>query len=333
MGLTSEDDILALIDAHFPRQGRDVVLGRGDDAAIVRCGPDFCVSTDIFAEDAHFRRRYFTPEDVGHKALAVNLSDLAGMGAEPLGFTLGLSLPADVGALWPDRLSRMFTGMAALAMAWGCPLLGGDLSRSDRLSLCLTVWGRSTRYLRRKSAQVGDVLFVVGPDPDPRHLPLGLARTGLHRLEVAPDAQAVADVIAAYPVSTAAHLRPAVLLNQARRCSESPAVRGLMDISDGLVRDLPRFLDKTQSADISLNISVIHPEIVTCAADENIDPAEFVLLGGEDYSLLGCADPDGFAEFRRSCPEAVVIGRVRSGIGILLNGRPFVRAGFDHFSS
>ena len=102
--LVSEDHILARIASHFPNEGPDVLLGRGDDCAVLGVSGPLCVSTDLFMEDVHFRRAYFTPEDIGWKALAVNLSDLAADGARPMGFTVGLSLPPDADMALVDGL-------------------------------------------------------------------------------------------------------------------------------------------------------------------------------------------------------------------------------------
>ena len=134
----SEDAILHLLARHFPATHPSLLLGRGDDCAVLRGGQPLCVSTDLFLEDVHFRRSYFTPEDMGHKSLAVNISDVAACGGRPLGFTLGLGLPdyADM-----DWLDLFFRGMAALAGRHRMALAGGDLSRSDRLHICITVWG------------------------------------------------------------------------------------------------------------------------------------------------------------------------------------------------
>ena len=107
--LVSEDHILARIASHFPNEGPDVLLGRGDDCAVLGVSGPLCVSTDLFMEDVHFRRSYFTPEDIGWKALAVNLSDLAADGARPMGFTVGLSLPPDADMALVDGL---YAGMA-----------------------------------------------------------------------------------------------------------------------------------------------------------------------------------------------------------------------------
>lgn len=148
--LVSEDHILARIASHFPNEGPDVLLGRGDDCAVLGVSGPLCVSTDLFMEDVHFRRSYFTPEDIGWKALAVNLSDLAADGARPMGFTVGLSLPPDADMALVDGLCA---GMAELAAQASVPLVGGDLSRADKLHLCLTVFGQAEKTLLRGEAQ------------------------------------------------------------------------------------------------------------------------------------------------------------------------------------
>ena len=176
--LVSEDHILARIASHFPNEGPDVLLGRGDDCAVLGVSGPLCVSTDLFMEDVHFRRSYFTPEDIGWKALAVNLSDLAADGARPMGFTVGLSLPPDADMALVDGLCA---GMAELAAQASVPLVGGDLSRADKLHLCLTVFGQAEKTLLRGEAQPGDVIFLIGRT--------GLARAGLllaHPLRSAP---------------------------------------------------------------------------------------------------------------------------------------------------
>ena len=92
----SEDSILACLARHFPATHPSLLLGRGDDCAVLKAGTPLCVSSDLFLEDVHFRRSYFTPEEIGHKALAVNVSDIAACGGRPLAFTLALGLPDDV---------------------------------------------------------------------------------------------------------------------------------------------------------------------------------------------------------------------------------------------
>lgn len=136
----SEDGILACLARHFPQTHASLLLGRGDDCAVLKAGRPLCVSSDLFLEDIHFRRSYFSPEDMGHKALAVNVSDLAACGSRPLGFTLCLGLPDWVDMAW---LEAFFSGMAALAGQQRMALAGGDLSRCRQLHICVTVWGET----------------------------------------------------------------------------------------------------------------------------------------------------------------------------------------------
>ena len=139
---TSEQDFLAAIDRHFPDQptgAGGLLLGRGDDCAILDPLGPLCVSTDLFVEGAHFRRSYFSPADIGHKALAAAASDLAAMGAAPVACMLSLVLPDDVDDAFLDGL---LAGMAALSARLGLPLIGGDLSRGPALILDLAVFGR-----------------------------------------------------------------------------------------------------------------------------------------------------------------------------------------------
>lgn len=236
--LVSEDHILARIASHFPNEGPDVLLGRGDDCAVLGVSGPLCVSTDLFMEDVHFRRSYFTPEDIGWKALAVNLSDLAADGARPMGFTVGLSLPPDADMALVDGLCA---GMAELAAQASVPLVGGDLSRADKLHLCLTVFGQAEKTLLRGEAQPGDVIFLIGRT--------GLARAGLLLLEERGRA-----ALNGWPIPCEAHLRPAPRLKEGMRLSRLAADwgrekgdptcgrLGLMDLSDGLARDLPRLI-------------------------------------------------------------------------------------------
>ncbi|MBU1229788.1 MAG: thiamine-phosphate kinase, partial [Proteobacteria bacterium] len=156
---TSEQDFLAAIDRHFPARAEGLLLGRGDDCAILDALGPLCVSTDLFVEGAHFRRSYFAPADIGHKALAAAASDLAAMGAAPVACALSLVLPPD----GPDGvddafLEALLEGMAALSKRLELPLAGGDLSRGPALILDLCVFGRpgpAGRLLRRGTLRPG----------------------------------------------------------------------------------------------------------------------------------------------------------------------------------
>lgn len=332
----SEDGILALLARHFPAAHPSLLLGRGDDCAVLRGGRPLAVSSDLLLEDVHFRRSYTTPEELGHKALAVNVSDLAACGARPLGFQLCLGLPPDTDGGW---LAAFFNGMASLAKHWNMVLSGGDLSRSATLHIALTVWGEAVDpgdFLVRGGSMPGDVLFVVGR--------LGLARAGLQELEAHGRA-----ALETWPAACAALLRPeaqvdaGLMLARAGFNARQPA---LMDVSDGLMRDLPRLLGHTGElkavgnqgglgAEIVLARGQLHPEVLRHAEQHGLDPIREALLGGEDYALLGSCAPDMLPALNAAIPQLTSLGVVTAGGGIICNNKPLdhamAAAGFDHF--
>lgn len=335
----SEDDILALLTRRFPEQHPALSLGRGDDCAVIKAGRPLAMTSDMFVEDVHFRRSYFTAEDVGHKALAVNISDLAACGARPLAFQLCLGLPEDVDTEW---LNGCFAGMAVLANRYGMGLSGGDLSRSSRLCIAITAWGEASdpgAFLTRGGSMPGDVLFVVGR--------LGLARVGLLALEA--EGRAALDH---WPDACEAHLRPTplvdagLMLSRAGFNARPPA---LMDVSDGILRDLPRLLgqgapDLRQpvgahagfGAEIVLARGQLHPEVVRHAALRGRDPVRESLIGGEDYALLGSCAPDMLPALNAAIPRLTCIGTVTGERGIVCNNEMIdasaLACAFDHFS-
>ena len=334
----SEDRILACLAGYFPQAHPSLLLGRGDDCAVLKAERPLCVSSDLFLEDIHFRRSYFSPEDTGYKALAVNVSDLAGCGARPLAFTLCLGLPAWVEMDW---LNRFFSGMAELAGKHRMALAGGDLSRSASLHVSITVWGEAAEpgsFLARGGSMPGDILFLVGP--------LGLARVGLARLE-----EQGREALNQWPAACAAHLRPVpqvdagLMLSRAGYNARPPA---LMDLSDGILRDLPRLLGLSGElsvtcpekctglgAEIVLPQGRLHPEVLRYAAATGKNPVHEALLGGEDYALLGSCAPDMLPPLHAAIPGLFSIGVVTSGGGIVCNNELLEKlgGGFDHFDA
>lgn len=314
--MKSEQHFLDLIDRHFPVSHEFLRLGRGDDCAILSGGKDICVSSDLFLEDVHFRRDYFTAEDIGYKALAVNISDIAAMGARPFAFTMDLMVPPELDeAFWND----FFKGMSMLARQTDLALTGGDLSRADKLGVSISIFGvggSGGRFLRRGNCAPGDILFTVGE--------LGLARAGLMVLE-----NMGAKGREAFPAAALAHLRPkpkvmiGTLLNAA-------GAKGLMDVSDGLARDLPRFLGPDLGADLTIPTDILNGNVIAYALATGVDPVEMAVLGGEDYALLGVMTEDD-REKVASVPGFTELGRVTDTPGLVVNGAPFAAEGFDHF--
>jgi thiamine-monophosphate kinase len=315
-----------LIRHHFQRAagGPSVVLGIGDDCALLhpRAGHHLAVSSDMLVEGRHFFADV-DPQALGHKALAVNLSDLAAMGARPLGFTLALALPQADDA-W---LKAFSDGLLALADAHGCPLVGGDTTRGP-LNLCITVFGEVApgRALRRDAAQAGDDLWLSGRT--------GEARLALERLRGTEWALAAPDDEA---------LCRQRLERPAPRLSLGLAVAGLahaaIDLSDGLAGDLGHILAASGvGAQIDLGALPVAPGLRTLAEDERL---ECLLNGGDDYELLFTA-PVGARDAvedaaAHSGTSVQRIGRIAEGQGLRLLGpdgqaRSLPTRGFDHFA-
>jgi len=311
----------ALIDRIRQRAGTraDVILGIGDDAAVLRVpeGQDLVVSTDTLIADVHFPADT-AAADVGWKALAVNLSDLAAMAAQPAWVALALSLPEADG----DWLDAFLDGFLELAAQHDVALIGGDTTRGP-LSITITAHGFVARdaALRRSGAKAGDDVWVTGTLGDAAG---GLAqwrRGGLmsaklrHRLD-----------------------RPTPRIDAAL------ALRGIahaaIDLSDGLVADLGHVLEQSGvGAEIDLGRLPTSRPLAEHFADEH-ERWRLQLAGGDDYELCFTAAPaDAFAieqEMAACDTTATVIGRIRADAGLqlfTLEGTDFVLpvAGFDHF--
>ncbi len=314
-----------LIARHFARPGRplrNAALGVGDDCALFAPAPgmQLAVSTDMLVEGRHFLSTV-APERLGHKALAVNLSDLAACGAEPLACTLALALPRGDEAF----VAALAQGLFALADAHGIELIGGDTTAGP-LNLCITVFGQvpAGQALLRSGARPGDDLWVSGT--------LGDARLALEvfRGRVALAGADFESVRRAMELP-----QPRVALGRALRGLASSAI----DLSDGLVGDLGHVLARSGvAAQVDLHRL---PRSVVLAAQPAALQQECLLAGGDDYELLFTAPPalhDAVLAAGRGCGVAVThCGRIAAGSGLTVldaDGRalPAAWQGFDHFA-
>lgn len=318
-----------LISRYFTRPVHKAALGVGDDCALLAPTPgmQLAISSDMLVEGRHFFADV-DPEALGHKALAVNLSDLAACGARPLAFTLALSLPR-VDEAWLEGFSR---GLLVLADAHGCELVGGDTTQGP-LNICITVFGEMPpgQALLRSGARPGDNIYVSGT--------LGDARLALEAL------------LGHTPL-------PADALARARQRLERPtprvalglALRGVassaMDVSDGLLGDLSHILKASgvgARIDTSSTSKLIAASAYLSSAGALFD-AEMIrqctLAGGDDYELVFTAPPaqrDAVAAASQASSTPVTrIGTVRAEPGLQLvdaQGQPVENryASFDHF--
>ncbi|MEO6407367.1 MAG: thiamine-phosphate kinase [Burkholderiaceae bacterium] len=310
-----------LIDRFFTRPARRVALGIGDDCAIFApsAGMQLAVSSDMLVEGRHFLSTV-APERLGHKALAVNLSDLAACGARPLAFTLALAMPrAD--AVFLEPFSR---GLFALADAHGCELVGGDTTQGP-LNICITAFGEvpAGQALLRSGARAGDDLYVSGT--------VGDARLALEVFR----GQLVLPGDAFDTVRSAMELpAPRLALGQALRGVATSAI----DISDGLLGDLAHILSASR---VGARVEV---DAVPRSAVLRGQPLDWqrvcTLAGGDDYELLFTAPPARAAQVVAAgavggC-AVTRIGRIEGEPGLRLidaNGVAVADTfiAFDHF--
>ena len=265
-------DEFSLIGAYFkraisPSTASQIDVGVGDDAALFRVadGHQCVVSSDLLIQGRHFFADV-APFTLGHKSLAVNLSDLAAMGAQPLGFTLSIGLPR-MDEVWLSGFSK---GLFELADAFNCPLIGGDTTQSDTIVINITVFGQllTGQAIVRSGAQVGDDVWVTGV--------LGDAAYALDLMNTAPNHADLAQVRARLELPT-----PRVALGCALR--EAGLARSMIDLSDGLAGDLPHILRASKlSARIdcdALPLSLVLSRLPVAQA------WRYAVAGGDDYEL------------------------------------------------
>jgi thiamine-monophosphate kinase len=321
--MLSEFDLIAQYFTRPLRPDSRVALGVGDDCALWMPTPGMqsAVSSDMLVEGRHFFRNA-DPLALGHKCLAVNLSDLAAMGAEPVAFTLALSLP-EARAEWLAPFSK---GLLALADQHGCELIGGDTTKGP-LNVCITIFGEVPpgQALRRNNAQPGDDIWVSGTVGDAR-----LALAG-YRNEVVLDHAALNAAAVRMHVPT-----PRVALGIALRGIAHAAI----DISDGLAGDLAHIL---QRSNVGAMLAVDSLPAGPMLAKQPLDMRRrFTLAGGDDYELCFTAPAarrDAVLAAALACGTVVTrVGSIEDAPGLRLvdaDGAPLdlQAASFDHFTS
>jgi thiamine-monophosphate kinase len=319
-----------LIERYFRRPVRQAVLGVGDDCALLQPAPgmQLAISSDMLVEGRHFLSTV-DPARLGHKALAVNLSDLAACGARPLAFTLALSLPgAD-----EDWLAPFAQGLLALADQHGCELIGGDTTRGP-LNICITVFGEvpAGAALLRSGARPGDDVWVSGH--------LGDARLAL---EVFRGHQRVPAEVFEQVRARMEQPTPRVALGLGLRGVASAAI----DVSDGLLGDLGHVL-KASGVGAELDTAAVMSTMQVSAHPLRTDDwltssrqLEYVLAGGDDYELVFTAPASARGHVVAAALDARTpvtrIGQIRAEPGWRLHdsqGRPVSGhfGSFDHFA-
>jgi thiamine-monophosphate kinase len=316
--------------------GPGVLVGLGDDTAVlaVTAGRALLATTDLLIEGVHFRRARAGPRDIGWKAIAVNLSDIAAMGGTPRYALVGLALtPATEAAAVED----LYRGMQEVAGPHGVAIVGGDTAASPHgWMLCVTVLGEHAGAPRRRAAgEPGDLVCVTGA--------LGASAAGLALLEGGRDAARAAGLGAeAEGAALRAHLRPVPRVAEGGWLGAAEGVHAMMDLSDGLATDLGHVgRESGLGARVWVERLPIAPAARAVAAALGADARAWAAAGGEDYELLLTCAPaaaDALARGLRAATgtELTVVGELTSGPGPVAfldaGGAPVaVGTGYEHF--
>ena len=303
-----EFGLIAELTRRFP-QGEQVLVGPGDDAALLRIrNGHVVVSTDLVVEGRHFRRDWASAADVGHRAAAQNLSDINAMGGRAHSLTIGLAAPADLPVRWALEFADGFAEECALV---GASVVGGDITRASEIVVSVTVLGSVAQApVLRSGACAGDVLALAGRQ--------GWAAAGLAVL--GRGFRSPRAVVAAYQ-------RPEPPYDAGPAAAAAGAT-AMVDVSDGLLAEAGHLAAASGVAiDVDSSALEIPEPFQAVAGAINADPVSFALTGGDDHSLLatfpaGSALPDGWR----------VVGRVAEGDGVTVDGAAYDGpAGWTHF--
>ncbi|MDQ1513224.1 MAG: thiamine-monophosphate kinase [Microbacteriaceae bacterium] len=320
---------LAALARIIPRlpPARSALLGPGDDAAVLDTHGPVVLTTDVMVEGPDFRRAWSSPMEIGWKAAAGNLADIAAMGAVPTALLVALTAPADTPVPLLEGIADGFAAACA-ALADGCGVVGGDLTASPTLTVAVTAVGvLDGAAVPRSGAGPGDVVAYAGR--------LGLAAAALRLLfEREGDPAALQALRAARPGLLAEQLAPTPPIAAGPAAARAGAT-AMLDVSDGLLLDASR-LARAGGVTLDLSSAALAPDLdaVAAALDGNADAhavLELVLTGGEDHGLLACFPAD------RALPDPFrPIGVVRAGAPAVLldGGTPTVRRpGWDSFAA
>jgi len=298
-----------------------VLEGIGDDCAVLRVSDRMIlVSSDLFVEDIHFRREGVAPSDIGWKAAAACLSDIAAMGGAPLYCLTSLACPASERTAF---IEDVYQGMLSAMSRFGTVIVGGDTTRSlqgvtiDVIAIGETIGGR---YLRRRGAKVGDCIVITGD--------LGSSAAGLHALTNGIDDKELIH----------AHMYPSPRILEGQWLCARPEVHAMLDISDGFCQDAAH-LSKASMLGLDLfpDRLPVAPALARYCGEHGLDPISLMLTGGEDYELIFAMDAKKSEELLEAFHhefrvETTVVGTVTDEwTGVRIHGEPQAMTGFDHF--
>lgn len=364
--MTSEFDFIQRIRQQATNQGSpasDLVFGIGDDAAVWReqAGRETLITVDLLVEDVDFKLEYAPPRWLGHKALAVSLSDIAAMGGAPKFSLLTLAIPSHLKSQISNPQSEIFweeffAGYFALAERYGVQLIGGDISSaSDRLTIDSVVMGhcQTAKAVRRDGAKVGDAIYVTGSVGasavglklllEGKRVDEHVCGSGFSRSPIGAGQPPEGGTTNAMQTAVRAHLKPEPRVEFGRWLGEIGLATSMIDVSDGLAQDLGHICEASGvGAVLDFNAVPVATEVELVAANAD-DAFELSVNGGEDFELLFTAhhnDETALFDLAASCQLKLTrIGEVISAdatayVWLRRDGavKPLSIRGFDHFA-
>lgn len=311
------------------KRSKTIKIGIGDDCAVIsNSNCDLLTTTDMLLEGVHFDLKYFSPELLGKKAVAVNLSDIAAMGGSPLYILISLGIPTSTRV---EFVEKLYDGFESMAKKYNCNIIGGDVSNSiSGLIISITVIGEAMKnvLIRRAGARVKDKIFVTGN--------LGDSAAGL-------------EILKRYtPVKKnkliEKHLCPKPRLEEGQILAEKIGVSAMIDLSDGLASDLKRICEESKcGARIYLNKIPLSHGLRRLKKSINKNILDYALLGGEDYELLFTVKEKKVPQLQKQWKKIKIpitnIGEIldkKNGISIVFpDGREELlsKTGYDHFKN
>jgi thiamine-monophosphate kinase len=314
LGPGAEFDRIRALAARWGGRAR----GLGDDCAFIDAGGErLAISVDLSVEGVHFRREWLTPAEIGYRAAAAALSDLAAVAAEPIALLLALAVPAEEPE---DAIGALADGVADAAADCGATIVGGDLSRAGGIVIDCCVVGRAAAEVRRRGARVGDRLVLTGA--------LGGPLAALVEWQAGRQPEPGARERFAHPSPR----------HEAARFLAAHRARAMIDVSDGLAGDLRHLLAASAvGATLEVERVPVLPAAQRAAARAGEPPWYFAASSGEEYELLAAVPADAADRIVAECPvPATVIGGVEAEPGLRATERGVavaLPAGHDHFAA
>ena len=293
---------------------KDVLIGIGDDAAVVKTKKGLeILTTDCLVEGDHFKKDWFTPQQIGMKAIEINVSDVAAMGGIPKYVLVSLCLPEDIDV---DFVEDMYKGMWKTCGKYNIEIIGGNMTHSKQIIISITLTGEVSRknLLLRSGAKIGDYIFVSGP--------IGNGRAGLRVFQ---------ENLEDFGQVKKKYLEPRARLDFALKIA--PYVNSMIDISDGLAPEIKHICDESKCGAIIYKEKIpINDDVKSTARALNEDEYNYALFGGEDFELVYTVTKNNLKNV-----QGYIVGEIVKGNEINLQDRGITKIikekGYDHFSN